>query len=180
LYVSCFLHYCVVMLIILLRFFVRLKHVSNFVCIVFVILFYCVCNFVCCVFVWECVCVILCFLCIVVPLPPGTYPLAVSSSSSSSSSSNNNTKTCTSAHASRRKRQSNSEVHKPLQSYGNKYKFLTSGKTNFVSFKLSFKIFSALRVLSGWWADSLDFNKMAWRPQKITQWVSEVFFNKRY
>jgi hypothetical protein len=43
---------------------------------------HCVCNF-CVVYCFECVCVILCIvlycivLCIVVPLPPGTYPLAV-------------------------------------------------------------------------------------------------------
>jgi hypothetical protein len=45
---------------------------------------YCVCN--CVVYCFECVCVILCFLCFcllcivlysVVPLPPGTYPLAI-------------------------------------------------------------------------------------------------------
>ena len=42
--------------------------------IMFVILYYCVYNFVCCVLFWVCACVI---LCIVVPLPPGTYPLEV-------------------------------------------------------------------------------------------------------
>jgi hypothetical protein len=40
---------------------------------------YCVCNY-CVVYCFECVCVILCLLCIVlcivVPLPPGTDPLA--------------------------------------------------------------------------------------------------------
>ena len=40
----------------------------------FVILCYCACNFVCCVLFSVRVYVI---LCIVVPLPPGTYPLAV-------------------------------------------------------------------------------------------------------
>jgi hypothetical protein len=50
----------------------------------FVILCYFVCNF-CVVYCFECICVILCFfcllyfivLCIVAPLPPGTYPLEV-------------------------------------------------------------------------------------------------------
>jgi hypothetical protein len=58
------------------------------VCTVFVILCYCVCNFcvVCC---FECVCVILCFLCIVVPLPPGTYPLAVSNNNNNNNNNNN-------------------------------------------------------------------------------------------
>jgi hypothetical protein len=40
------------------------------------------------------VCVILCFFCIVVPLPPGTDPFAMSSSSSSSSNNNNNNIVC--------------------------------------------------------------------------------------
>jgi hypothetical protein len=44
---------------------VRLKlYVCNFVCIMFVILWYCVCSF-CVMYCFECVCVILCFLCIV-------------------------------------------------------------------------------------------------------------------
>jgi hypothetical protein len=45
---------------------------------------HCVCNYYG-VYCFECVCVVLCMvLCIVVPLPPGTYPLAVN---------NNNNKT---------------------------------------------------------------------------------------
>jgi hypothetical protein len=32
------------------------------------------------VYCFECVCVILCFVCIVVPLPPGTNPFAVNNS----------------------------------------------------------------------------------------------------
>jgi hypothetical protein len=62
------------------------------VCIVFAILCYCVCNF-CVMYCFECVCVILCFLCIVlcivVPLPPGTYPLAVNNNNNN----NNNNST---------------------------------------------------------------------------------------
>ena len=33
-----------------------------------------------------CVCVILCFLCTVVPLPPGTYPLAVNNNNNNNNS----------------------------------------------------------------------------------------------
>jgi hypothetical protein len=37
-----------------------------------------------------CVCVILCYLCIVVPLPPGTYRLAVNDNNDDDDNNNNN------------------------------------------------------------------------------------------
>jgi hypothetical protein len=50
---------------------------------------HCVCNFYI-VYCLECVCVILCFfLYIVVPLPPGTYPLAVNNDDDDDDNNNN-------------------------------------------------------------------------------------------
>jgi hypothetical protein len=57
---------------------------------VFVILSYFVCNFVCFVLFGVCVCVILCFLCIVVSLPSGTYPFAVIIINNNNNNNNNN------------------------------------------------------------------------------------------
>jgi hypothetical protein len=37
-----------------------------------------------------CVCAILCFLCIVVPLPPGTYPFTVNNNNNDDNNNNNN------------------------------------------------------------------------------------------
>jgi hypothetical protein len=46
-----------------------------------------------CIFLLS-VCLILCFLCIVVPLPPGTNPFVVNNSNSNNNNNNNNNVCC--------------------------------------------------------------------------------------